>query len=73
MSHLIVKIDMNSIEWVKLPKNNASSFFITDVKELEEVITIVNLNSGDLLTKNLVRKRLDIPQNECVVWLNAKT
>lgn len=65
------EIEMNTIEWVKLPKNNASSFFITDKKELEEVITIVNLNSGDLLTKNLVRKRLDIPMNERVVWLNA--
>ncbi|MEK5071573.1 hypothetical protein [Sporosarcina sp. FSL K6-1508] len=65
------EIDMNTIEWVKFPKNNASSFFITDKKELEEVITIVNLDSGDLLTKNLVRKRLDIPVNERVVWLNA--
>lgn len=65
------ELDMNDIEWVKLPKNSAYSSFITDKSDLEEVITIVNLKSGDLLTKNLVRKKLDIPANERVVWLNA--
>ena len=63
-------IDMKDIEWVKFPKNSASSF-ITDKSELEEVITLVDLKEGDLLTKNLVRKKLDIPANERVVWLNA--
>lgn len=65
------EINMKDIEWVKLPKNSAYSSFITDKSDLEEVITIVNLKSGDLLTKNLVRKKLDIPVNERVVWLNA--
>ncbi len=65
------ELDMNDIEWVKLPKNSAYSSFITDKSDLDEVITIVNLKSGDLLTKNLVRKKLDIPANERVVWLNA--
>ncbi len=63
-------IDMKDIEWVKFPKNSASSF-ITDKSELEEVITLIDLKEGDLLTKNLVRKKLDIPANERVVWLNA--
>ena len=63
-------IDMKDTEWVKFPKNSASSF-ITDKSELEEVITLIDLKEGDLLTKNLVRKKLDIPANERVVWLNA--
>ena len=63
-------IDMSVIEWVKFPKNNATSF-ITDKGDLEDVITLVDLTEGDLLTKNLVRKKLDIPANERVVWLNA--
>ncbi|MCM3636236.1 hypothetical protein M3152_00785 [Sporosarcina luteola] len=65
------EINPDDIEWVKFPKTNAYSSFITDAKDLEDVITIVNLKSGDILTKNLVRKKLDIPANERVVWLNA--
>lgn len=59
------------IEWIQLPKASAQKGFITDEKDLEEVITVVDLKSGDLLTKNLVRKKLAIPENERVVWLNA--
>lgn len=65
------EITPTDIEWVKFPKSNAYDSFITDEIDLEEVITIVNLKSGDILTKNLVRKKLDIPANERVVWLNA--
>lgn len=65
------EITPNDIEWVKFPKSNAYDSFITDEIDLEDVITIVNLKSGDILTKNLVRKKLDIPANERVVWLNA--
>ncbi|MFS0690201.1 hypothetical protein AB1K89_13290 [Sporosarcina sp. 179-K 8C2 HS] len=65
------EINPDNIEWVKFPKTNAYSSFITDAKDLEDVISIVNLESGDILTKNLVRKKLDIPANERVVWLNA--
>jgi len=65
------EINESDIEWVKFPRSNAYSSFITDVKDLEDVISIVNLESGDILTKSLVRKKLDIPTNERVVWLNA--
>lgn len=74
-----VKKDMKSyyeltkkdIEWIQLPSESAQKGFITDEKDLEDVITVVNLEKGDLLTRNLVRKKLDIPENERVVWLNA--
>lgn len=65
------EIDADDIVWVEFPKSSAYSSFVTEKKDLEEVITIVNLKSGDLLTKNLIRKKLDIPANERVVWLNA--
>ncbi|GEN83179.1 hypothetical protein SLU01_14910 [Sporosarcina luteola] len=65
------EINPEDIEWVKFPRTNAYSSFITDAKDLEDVISIVNLESGDILTKSLVRKKLDIPANERVVWLNA--
>ncbi|UYZ22289.1 Flp pilus assembly protein CpaB [Mesobacillus jeotgali] len=59
------------IEWIQLPSESAQKGFITDEKDLEDVITVVDLKKGDLLTRNLVRKKLDIPENERVVWLNA--
>lgn len=65
------ELTAKDIEWIQLPKASAQKGFITDEKDLEEVITVVNLNGGDLLTKNLVRKKIDIPENERVVWLNA--
>lgn len=65
------EIKADDIEWVKFPRTNAYSSFITDPKDLEDVISVVNLKSGDILTKSLVRKKLDIPANERVVWLNA--
>lgn len=65
------EINPKDIEWVKFPRTNAYSSFITDAKDLEDVISIVNLEPGDILTKSLVRKKLDIPANERVVWLNA--
>ncbi|WP_262174755.1 hypothetical protein [Saccharococcus sp. Marseille-Q5394] len=65
------ELNESLIEWVKFPRANVYSSLITDPEELEDVITVVNLESGDILTSNLVRKKLDIPANERVVWLDA--
>lgn len=63
-------LEKSDIEWVEMPKSSQVSSFIQDEKELEEAITVVNLTDGDLLTKNVVRKKLDIPAENRVVWLN---
>lgn len=65
------EINESHIEWVKFPRANVYSSLITDAKDLEDVITVVNLKPGDILTGNLIRKKLDIPTNERVVLLNA--
>jgi Flp pilus assembly protein CpaB len=65
------ELTKKDIEWIQLPSESAQKGFITDEKDLDDVITVVNLEKGDLLTRNLVRKKLDIPENERVVWLNA--
>lgn len=65
------ELTKKDIEWIQLPSESAQKGFITDDKDLEDVITVVDLKKGDLLTKSLVRKKLAIPENERVVWLNA--
>lgn len=59
------------VTWVEMPATSAYESFITSEQELEEAISVVNLEEGELLTNSLVRKKLDIPANERVVWLNA--
>ncbi|TKC17071.1 SAF domain-containing protein [Robertmurraya kyonggiensis] len=59
------------VTWVEMPATSAYESFITNEQELEEAISVVNLEEGELLTNSLVRKKLDIPANERVVWLNA--
>ncbi|MFC0477339.1 hypothetical protein ACFFHF_19265 [Robertmurraya beringensis] len=65
------EIKESDITWVELPETSAYESFITDEKELKEAISVVEIEEGDLLTSSLVRKKLDIPENERVVWLNA--
>ena len=38
---------------------------------MKNSITVVDLDEGELITDSLVRDRLNIPENERVVWLNA--
>ncbi|WP_270182993.1 hypothetical protein [Alkalihalobacillus sp. CinArs1] len=63
-------LEESDIEWVEMPRSSQVSSFIQDEKDLEEAIAVVNLNDGDILTKNVVRKKLDIPAENRVVWLN---
>ncbi|MEK3988362.1 hypothetical protein [Robertmurraya sp. FSL R5-0851] len=65
------EIKESDITWVELPETSAYESFITDEKELKEAISVVEIEEGALLTSSLVRKKLDIPENERVVWLNA--
>ncbi|MEQ2527467.1 hypothetical protein EKG37_01895 [Robertmurraya yapensis] len=65
------EIGESDVTWVELPATSAYESFITSEQELEEAISVVNLKEGELLTNSQVRKKLDIPANERVVWLNA--
>lgn len=65
------EIGDSDVTWVELPATSAYDSFITSEQELEEAISVVNLKEGEILTNSLVRKKLDIPVNERVVWLNA--
>jgi Flp pilus assembly protein CpaB len=65
------EINESDITWVELPETSAYESFITDEQDLKDAISVVEIEEGDLLTSTLVRKKLDIPENERVVWLNA--
>jgi Flp pilus assembly protein CpaB len=64
----------NDIKWVELPATSIYESLITKdeaKKVFENSITVVDLDEGELITDSLVRDRLNIPENERVVWLNA--
>lgn len=58
------------IDWVDVPSASNLASLIQDEKKLLGHVSIVNMKKGDLFTANLVRSRLDIEENERIVWLN---
>ncbi|MCJ8008773.1 Flp pilus assembly protein CpaB [Lederbergia wuyishanensis] len=64
------EITPDMIDWLSIPKSSAVSSFLTSEKEMEDHLFIVNMKKGDLITKNLIRSRVDIPEGYRVVWLN---
>jgi Flp pilus assembly protein CpaB len=66
------EIDLEEdIKWIELPKSSAYDSFITDKKELKNVISLVDIKKDDILTGTLIREKVNIPADERVVWLNA--
>ncbi|UOE92265.1 MULTISPECIES: SAF domain-containing protein [Bacillaceae] len=60
----------DKIDWIEVPRSTQQSSYILNASEIEESIVIVNLAKGDLLTNNIVRPVIDIPNNHRIVWLN---
>ena len=65
------EIKDSDITWVQLPQSSAYSSLITNERDLQDAISVAAVKEGELLTKALVRKKLDIPLDDRVVWLNA--
>ncbi|WNS75990.1 SAF domain-containing protein [Bacillus sp. DTU_2020_1000418_1_SI_GHA_SEK_038] len=65
------EIKESDIEWIQMPQSSAYSSLITSENEFKDAISVAEVKEGELLTKALVRKKLDIPINDRVVWLNA--
>lgn len=65
------EIKESDIKWVQLPQSSAYSSLITNERDLQDAISVAAVKEGELLTKALVRKKLDIPLDDRVVWLNA--
>lgn len=64
------EITPDMIDWLSIPKSSAVSSFLTSEKEMEDHLFIVNMKKGDLITRNLIRARVDIPEGYRIVWLN---
>ncbi len=63
-------LEDGNITWVEMPKTAQVDSFIQQSDDLDDFITVVNLKEGDLVTKSVVRKKIDIPADHRVVWLN---
>ncbi|WP_404453923.1 hypothetical protein LG329_04560 [Virgibacillus necropolis] len=59
------------IKWVEIPKNEQSSSFVQKEDMIENSVVLVNVKEGNVLTKNIIRSKVDIDPNHRVVWLNA--
>lgn len=65
------EINAEMIEWVEIPQADGFTSFIRDLSDVQDAVTIVQLQEGDLLTHNILRSAADIPQDHRIVWLNA--
>lgn len=62
------------IQWMELPATSVYDTMITrdEAKEkFKNSITLVDLEKGELITESLMRDKLNIPENERVIWLDA--
>lgn len=65
------KISPDMIDWVEIPETGNIYSFILSESDLENEIVIVNVQAGDLLTRNILRSMVDIPPDHRVILLNA--
>lgn len=65
-----IEITPDMIDWTNIPQSSDLSSLISEQAELEGNVSIAPLKKGDLFTSNLVRPRVDIPNDHRIVWLN---
>ncbi|WP_416730343.1 Flp pilus assembly protein CpaB [Fictibacillus sp. JL2B1089] len=63
-------ITSSKIKWVEIPKNAAVSNFIQSQGDLKNQVVLTDMSGGDILTKNVLRSKIDISKGHRVVWLN---
>ncbi len=75
----VAKQDINSydeltsrnVEWIHIPLTDHVRNFIQQKSELENTISIVDLEEGNFITPNMIRSKSSIPPNERIVQLNV--
>jgi Flp pilus assembly protein CpaB len=63
-------ITSSKIKWVEIPKNAAVSNFIQSEGDLKNQVVLTDMKDGDILTKNVLRSKIDISKGHRVVLLN---
>jgi Flp pilus assembly protein CpaB len=63
-------ITSSKIKWVEIPKNAAVSNFIQSEGDLKNQVVLTDMKDGDIVTKNVLRSKIDISKGHRVVWLN---
>ncbi|RPF50071.1 SAF domain-containing protein [Aquisalibacillus elongatus] len=61
----------SNVDWVDVPLTDQAENFIQQKSDLEDSISIVNLEAGNYITSNMVREKSSIPPNERIVRLDA--
>lgn len=68
------EITSEMIDWVDVPVSDDSEGFaestLNEDQILDSIVT-VNLSEGDLITPNILRPQVDVPDDHRVVWLNS--
>ncbi|MGY4689002.1 Flp pilus assembly protein CpaB [Salibacterium sp. K-3] len=65
------EINEDMISWEEVPASTDIESYVREASELESSISIVPVKQGDLMTKNILRSAVDVPDDQRVVWLNA--
>ncbi|WP_134687244.1 SAF domain-containing protein [Brevibacillus migulae] len=65
------EVTSDMVEWVQIPNTDKFSSYITAPQELDNSVLIVKVGKGELITKSIVRSKMDIPVDHRVVWLNV--
>jgi|GEM_PF-3024665 len=65
------EVTSDMVEWVQIPNTDKFSSYITSPQELDNSVLIVKVGKGELITKSIVRSKMDIPVDHRVVWLNV--
>lgn len=64
-------LDESMITWENIPASTEISSYVQDEQELVSTVSIVPVKKGDLITKNILRSTVDVPEDHRIVWLNA--
>ncbi|GAA0376176.1 Flp pilus assembly protein CpaB [Bacillus horti] len=66
------EITEDMVRWVDIPRNeHLESSFIRHSNDFLDSISIVYVREGEIVTKNMMRSKVDLPEDHRIVWLNA--
>ncbi|WP_277679681.1 Flp pilus assembly protein CpaB [Gracilibacillus dipsosauri] len=65
------ELNSSNVEWIDVPLTDQARNFIQQKSEIKDSISIVDLEEGNYITRNMIRAKSTIPPNERIVQLNV--
>lgn len=60
------------LDWIQVPRGkHVESSLVLSEMDISNMIAIINIRKGELVTQNMLRNASQLPPDERVVWLNA--